>query len=245
MYVHLNELLQITHKNYVLQGIIVTIPESQNISLHIILRDLINQKSKRDNIEFTAYQLARAIGMPRSLITNLTHHDIDKRVTNPRITTLIRIVDFFKKDGFDISLEYLLGFNKKKIDIQKEQISTKTHSTIPIYSSLNSSDKMLGTIDINLSSDSKDIFAVYAENEVTTFFKEGSIFIIDPNLLPEDGNLIAAEISNSKSIIIRKYHLVNGKVHLKSLDPQEEAIIIMPTMQYKIIGIIIQVNAKT
>lgn len=55
--------------------------------IHLTLRKLIEEKSKCDNVKFTACQLAQALSMPRSMITKLTHPDKSKRVINPRIET--------------------------------------------------------------------------------------------------------------------------------------------------------------
>lgn len=212
------------------------------ISIHTVLRNLIEEKSKRDNKEFTAYQLARALDMPRSLITSLTHSDESKRVVNPRISTLLKIVDFFRADGFDIKIEDLLGLNTNTIDITQEQPAINQYLiTIPVYSLIN---KKLGTIDLEISNTATNVMAVYINEEIPPFFKIGSIFIIDKDLSPENDNLVAVTLNNPEHILIKKYLYSKGKTYLQSLDKQEN-IIVMPTMQLKIIGVIIQVNAKT
>jgi len=221
----------------------VTISDKLTISLHTVLKDLIEQKSKRDNVEFTAYQLARLLDMPRSLITSLTHRDESKRVTNPRISTLLKIVDFFRADGFDITIEDLLGLQSKSIDIKQEMaITNQSTATLTIYSLTN---KYLGEIDLNISSSSKNIFALYSDKEILPFFKAGSIFVIDKDSLPENGNLVAVILNNSDRIDIKKYFFSKSKICLQSLDEEQKDIVIMPTMQCKIIGVIIHVNAKT
>ncbi|HSW75745.1 MAG TPA: S24 family peptidase [Candidatus Saccharimonadales bacterium] len=212
------------------------------ISIHTVLRNLIEEKSKRDGIEFTAYQLARALDMPRSLITSLTHSDESKRVVNPRISTLLKIVDFFRADGFNIKIEDLLGLNTNIIDIAQEQPAIdQTLITIPVYSLAN---KKLGTIDLNISNSSTNVIALHINEEIPPFFKMGSIFIIDKDLSPENENLVAVTLNNPDQFLIKKYLYSKGKTYLQSLDKQEK-IVVMPTMQLKIIGVIIQVNAKT
>src|SRR3990167_9854928 len=109
------------------------------ISIHTELKKLIELKSQRDQIKFTAAQLAYALNMPRSMITKLTHSDLSKRVTNPRIDTLLKIVDFFKKAGFNINIDQLLG-NKNLIDIQNQmstQLITKSISLFSFDSAMN------------------------------------------------------------------------------------------------------------
>src|SRR3990167_10553215 len=91
-------------------------------SIHLVLRNLIEQKSKRDQIKFTSAQLANALSMPRSMITKLTHLDESKRVINPRIDTLLKIVEFFRSDGFNITINDLLGITTKSIDVQNQKV---------------------------------------------------------------------------------------------------------------------------
>lgn len=78
----------------------------KNISNSI--RALIECKSKRDQTPFTIYKLAKALGMPHSVLIKLIHTDENKRVHNPRIDTLTKIVNFFKQDGFQISIDDVL-----------------------------------------------------------------------------------------------------------------------------------------
>ena len=90
--------------------------------LHSTLRGLIDLKSQRDGVKFTVYQLAKAINMPHSILIKLIHQDPTKRVNNPRVDTLAKIVEFFKLDGFSITLDDLL-FGNKEIDIQSQSIN--------------------------------------------------------------------------------------------------------------------------
>jgi transcriptional regulator with XRE-family HTH domain len=224
-----------------LQGLVLTV---ENFSLHITLKYLIDQKSKKDNVEFTAYQLAKAIGVPRSLITSLTHPKMSKRVTNPRISTLLKIVNFFRLDGFNITIENLLGITKE-VEIQHEKINTLTEiASIPVYSIDDYSSISLGTINLPLKHKSKNLFALHSEYNIPPFFKAGSFFIIDQDLIPENENLIACSFTDMHKILIRKYILFKNKIYLRSLERNEKDILIMPTTPYKIIGVIIQVNAK-
>ncbi|QLH41414.1 MAG: hypothetical protein HWD59_00860 [Coxiellaceae bacterium] len=64
--------------------------------LHLALKELLEKKSKRDGINFTISQLAKAIDMPHSILVKLIHPDPSKRVTNPRIDTLTKIIDFLE-----------------------------------------------------------------------------------------------------------------------------------------------------
>lgn len=214
-------------------------------SLHLVLRDLIEEKSNRDQIKFTSSQLATALCMPRSMITKLTHPDESKRVINPRIDTLLKIVDFFRSDGFNITIDDLLGMTKKTVDVQEQDILTQNIiKKIPLYSFNSASNKKLGVIDIKISSKSKNVLAYYANEDIQPFFKKGSIFVIDCDQQPDDETLIAVNVKNSMEIKIKKYHVENNQHILKSLDPNDEPIL-MPNPLFDIIGVVVQVNAKT
>ena len=77
------------------------------LNLNRALRALLDAKTQRDQTPFTVYQLAKAIEMPHSILVKLMHEDPSKRVYNPRIETLMRIVSFFQQDGFAVTLDSL------------------------------------------------------------------------------------------------------------------------------------------
>ncbi len=66
------------------------------MKIHLTLKTLMQMKSERDGINFTLYQLAKALNMPHSILSRLVHSQPSKRVNNPRIDTLSKIVDFLK-----------------------------------------------------------------------------------------------------------------------------------------------------
>lgn len=201
-------------------------------SIHIVLKELIEAKSKRDKIKFTSYQLANALSMPRSIISKLTNPDESKRILNPRIETLIKIVDFFREDGFDITIDDLL---KKKTDKYIANIGTYSLSNL---------DSKIGNVQISTSSNSTNLVALHAEKDISPFFKSGSIFIVDRDKNPEHENLIAIKFSNSEEVQIKKYLRDRNKIILQSLDYQAKDSVLLPTEECTIVGVIVQVNAK-
>lgn len=220
------------------------ITDDIQITIHLTLRRLIEEKSKRDNIKFTGCQLAHALGMPRSMITKLTHPDKNKRVTNPRIDTLIKIIEFFKADGFSITLEDLLGLGTKTISVKKQLLPKNRLTTVTVYS-LDETDKKLGEVDIKISNKYKDVIGLCARKDIKPFFKAGSIFIVDPKAKLENDTLIAIKMPDSSHTQIKKYCVHKNKIILKSLDENEQDISLMQTTSIKIIGVIVQVNANT
>lgn len=221
------------------------IPNNFSTSIHTVLKDLIEEKSKRDNIKFTSYQLASALSMPRSIITKLTHTDESKRICNPKIDTLIKIVEYFKEDGFNITVDDLLGIKARSVDVQSQSsMARNSLQSIFLYSLANIEQKM-GIIEIKLSDAHKNVLAYYLEEDIEPFFKTGSIFIVDLDLQPSHDTLIALQLDNSKKINIKKYFVEKNKIILKSLDYKNKDIVLMPTQACKILGVIVQINAKT
>lgn len=214
-------------------------------SIHRVLKWLIEEKSKRDNVKFTGYQLANALDMPRSIITKLTHADDSKRIINPKIETLLKIVNYFKLDGFDITIDDLLGLGSRSIDVQIQPLlSNQKTQTIPLYS-MNHDKQQLGSIDINLSAIESDLQAYYLEEDIQPFFKTGSIFIVDLNSKPSNDTLIAIKLGDSQKIQIKKYLTKKNKIILKSIGQDEDDINLMPTEVCNILGVVIHINAKT
>jgi hypothetical protein len=223
----------------------VVLTEKFQIAIHLTLKRLIEEKSKRDKVKFTACQLAKALAMPRSIITKLTHYDKTKRVTNPRIDTLMKIIDYFRKDGFDIKVEDLLGIATKTINVKTQSLIMQNQVVIvPVYS-LEAKKGKLGMIDIKLSGEHKNVIAFYADKGIKPFFKAGSIFIVDSNTALKHDNLIAIKLTYTDDIQIKKYCVHHSKITLRSLDDREKDITLMPTTQSEIIGVVVQINANT
>ena len=214
-------------------------------SLHTILKELIEAKSKRDNMKFTSYQLAAAVGIPRSILTKLTHPDENKRIINPKIETLLKIVSYFKSDGFDITIDAFLGLRNKSIDVPSLSLhSNKEIQKLPLFS-LDNDRQQLGNIDIKLPSTNDHVQAYYLENDIPPFFKTGSIFIVNLSLNPANDTLVAIKLNGSHKIHIKKYHHKKNKTLLKSLTNEEKDILLMPTDIYHLLGVVTHINAKT
>lgn len=216
------------------------IVEQEQHAMHITLKQLIQAKSQRDNIKFTACQLAKILSIPRSILTKLTHHDVAKRVKNPKIETIMKIVDFFKQDGFDITIEKLLG---QKLIIHDVSCMAK----IPLYSM--HKQKKIGYAEIKILHDqimhnTANLIGLEAPYDIEPFFKIGSIFIVNNNMDFADQHLIAITIIDNNDIQIKRYCIDNQQIYLQEIDKNANKILLDP-LKFKIIGVIIQINAKT
>lgn len=216
-------------------------------AIHVALKELIERKSKRDKVHFTIYQLAKAIKMPHSMLSRLIHADPAKRVHNPRIDTLAKIIDFFRGNGFNVTIDDLLGGLTRNvaIDVNHQDINVFTaNRSVAVFSFEVSQPKQIGTINVKLTDNVKHAIAWMVDEEIKPMFKAGSIFIVDPELLPEHEMLVVARLDGYKKILIRKYCMEGRKIILRSFDHHVTPIELMPTMHYSL-EVVVQVNART
>lgn len=220
--------------------------EEQN-DIRLALKELIEMKSKRDNSNFTISQLANEIGMPHSILSKLTHSDPLRRVTNPRIETIKKIVHFFRKDGFDITIDNLLkGIeHKPTINVEHQDNITVVKKHIPLFLLDSALKNSIGSVEIDLTSHSNNLIALVSDEFIEPLFKRGSVFIIDKMATPKNDNLVAVRIQDHQKILIRKYTIENNKIILKQRDNDTSPIILMPTISYCILGVVVQANIKT
>lgn len=210
-------------------------------TIHLVLKDLIEQKSKRDHSHFSLCQLAKAIDMPHSILSKLTHEDPARRVSNPRIDTLSKIVNFFKRDGFDITIDALLGGTPNK-SIQEQN----TKPRIPLYFLDSDLNHKIGTVEVEITiTDGHHLLAFVSDEYIEPMFKKGSVFVVNKQGVPQDGTLVAVKLTGHEKLLIRKLCISGHKMMLKLHDMDQSPIMLLPTQPYKIIGVVVQVNAKT
>ncbi|KAF5271611.1 hypothetical protein FQR65_LT05232 [Abscondita terminalis] len=210
-------------------------------------KTLMQIKSTRDGAKFTLYRLAKTLNMPHSVLLRLIHLEPTKRVNNPRIDTLNKIVEFFKLDGFNITVnDLLMGLNDgSELMIQDQPtISFNTETELPLYSFNALKLDKIGKINIKLSTPTQHLIALQSEQEIKPIFKKGSIFIVDPNAALEKDSLIAVKIENNLEILIRKLHIEFDKILLMTYDNSTAPLIFNPKL-HSILGVVVQVNAKT
>lgn len=215
------------------------------MKIHLTLKALMQMKSERDGTNFTLYQLAKALNMPHSILSRLVHSQPSKRVNNPRIDTLFKIVEFFKTDGFNITVnDLLLGFKKDTVNIQDQTLdSFLTAVKLPLYSFNIGQSKQMGIATIKLTAIPNNALAFLSDEAIQPLFKPGSIFIVDTQLKPKKDSLVAIKLENYSKILIRKFHLERNKKWLKSIDGSTD-MVMLEQKYHSIIGVVIQINAK-
>lgn len=225
---------------------IVTRSDITTDAIHWVISDLIQQKSKRDNVKFTASRLAKELNVPRSLVSRLIHSDPSKRVTNPTIETLIKIIDYFRSDGFDVTLDDLLGLRKQVIDIQAQQTGLLTEkASVPLYSLSDPFGESLGVVETKLVEAKETLLAFQLDRDIQPMFKPGSIFFVDTSLKPSVNMLIAMRFEGKNELTIGKYIISHDNELLLSYYPESQIIKIDVSSSYQVLGGVIQVYANT
>lgn len=213
------------------------------------INQLMELKSEREHKNFTMYQLAKAINMPHSMLIKLLHADPNKRVLNPRVETLAKIVRFFQEDGFNITIDDVLSGNilsKNTIEVADQVCDGDAKKkSITLYDMSGDLNKTLGLITLPVSSNSEDLIAFISSENIEPMFKKGSVFIVDKNLKPTNNTLVAAVNNTNNRILIRKYYVANNIKTLKSYDNEIKDIDLSLNKETQILGVIIQVDAKT
>lgn len=228
----------------ILIGIFVTSEISTSL-INSVLNELIKKKSSKDGVKFTSSKLASALDLPRSSIFRLIHPDKEKRMTNPTIGTLIKIVEFFKADGINVSIDDFVGI-KKTVNVQDQELGLLRHSiTMPVYTLDGSVDKGSSTITINVDDTNNNFVALLTEEDMKPIFKKGSVFIVNKDLLPEDENLVGITFDKKNPILIGKLHKKNNKLTISLFDKKSTEIDLLIKTNYDIIGVVVQIIAKT
>lgn len=211
--------------------------------ISIVLNELIDKKSQRDGIKFTSSKLASALDLPRSSISRLIHPDRNKRLTNPTIGTLIKIVEFFKNDGINVSVNDFVGLNNERvIDVQEQEVGLLKYSiTVPVYNLDGMLETEISTIAVNVDDNTNKFVAFVIKEDIKPIFKSGSIFIINESLIPQDDNLIGVKLEDKNQILIGKLHKNNDKMIVSLLDQKYTEKNICLISNYSIIGVVVQI----
>ena len=214
-------------------------------NLPMMIRRLIAQKAARDGSNFNVSQLAKAVNMPHSILVKLLHLDPAKRVTNPRIETLIKIVDFFRQEGFTVSLDDLLSgvLPEQHVDVASQQVGGfSIQRTLSALSFAEYDVPPIGEVTIKLTQPAEHAVAYVADQDIPPLFNAGSLFVVDPYRLPEEGMMIAVRLMSGDGVKIGKLQVLPHRRVLLAFDTHESAI---DMSSVEVLGVVIQVNAKT
>lgn len=149
--------------------------------------------------------LAQILGIPMMTIRRIMCGE----TTDPRISTLKLIADYFHT-----SIDNLIATNNH--NFTKEIKSTKSY-LVPILN-WETAEKITSINDLDLSNwkewqsvsindddiISKNAFALESRPSMYPRFPQGTIFIVDPELTPTDGDIVLIKIKKNKELTLRE-----------------------------------------
>lgn len=182
-------------------------------------------------------EIATALNIPVMTIRRLTSGE----TTDPHISTLKQIADYF-----EVSIDSLIG------GIDSTPIELMHKKNMPCFVPVLDWAKMsqitsLKDIDLSTWKEwqpvilgeqhtlSEDAFALESKPSMRPRFPTGTLFIIDPNETPMDGDLVLIKIKNDDNLSIREISIDPPKWQLLPTIPGSETLFYSPK-EHAIIG---------
>lgn len=178
--------------------------------------------------------LSIAAGVPASTITRI------RRQGNPTIATLEPLLDFFRLD-----MDSLLYADMSDPDYQQRKQSGKlTH--LPVYSledikrgldKMKSAkiSKFVGAAGIT----GERVFGVHITTQsLVPAFRKNSIAIVDPDLLPKEGDYVLCCFDGDETLVFRQVFMDGKHYFFKPVNPEFGEM--KSYKKFEIIGVIIK-----
>ena len=175
-------------------------------------KEIHNQKSIADNLSglleknnLNSNQLANILGIPMMTVRRLLSGETE----DPRISTLKIISDYF-----GVSVDVLAGDNSQNLLMPSKKIAAYLVPKIS-WDSL-SEITNIKEVDFNAFKEwqsvslneqdtiSKSTFALESKPSMYPRFPSGSIFIIDPEIIPADGDIVLVKIKLNNNVTLRE-----------------------------------------
>jgi len=181
-------------------------------------------KTIRENKKLSRENFAQLIG-----VTGNTIYRIEKDQSIPTTPVLTKIAE-----TLDISVDYLLGFSKKRFLKENEKIKPgdirKNLKMIPVVGEIsagNGIDPIEDIIDMISIPEEKQVdFALFVKGDsMTPKFQEGDLALVIKTPVLENGEIGVIAINGHKAVL-KKFYQYESMVQLISLNPEYEPIII-------------------
>lgn len=176
------------------------------------LKEIHSQKSIADNLSgllktnnLTSNQLANLLGIPPMTVRRLLSGETE----DPRISTLKIISDYF-----GVSVDVLVGDKSQNLLMPSKKVAAYLVPKLSwnILSTINRINEInFNTLNewqsITLNEQdtiSKSTFALESKPSMYPRFPNGSIFIIDPEIIPADGDIVLVKIKINNNVTLRE-----------------------------------------
>lgn len=203
-------------------------PQAEQLSVN--LKRLLKERHISEN------ELAQALNIPVMTVRRI----VSGETTDPRISTLKLFADYF-----ETSLDQLIHSSKA---IQK--LSQNNPKSVPVLGwELISNHSSIDNIDLSSWNDwhsvitSNDIslgentFALESKPSMQPRFTRGTLFIIDPNTTPIDGDIILIKIKKDSTLTLRELAIDSPKWQLQPVIAGSE-MLSYDKSKHTIIGVV-------
>ncbi|OAI45990.1 hypothetical protein AYO45_01910 [Gammaproteobacteria bacterium SCGC AG-212-F23] len=222
-----NEVINVAHISS------LTIDKSELQILAKNLRMLLNAKGVSE------YEIAQSLGIPFMTVRRI----VSGETGDPRISTLKLIASYF-----NVSIDSLLEENDSK---SPDFLTKRMPQFIPILDwDIVANTKSIEDIDLSEWNDwhpiipeenlslSKSAFALASRHSMQPRFPMGTLFIIDPNEAPADGDIVLIKMKSDGELSLRELIIDSPKWQLQPVVSGSE-VLYYEENQHQIIGIII------
>jgi transcriptional regulator with XRE-family HTH domain len=182
--------------------------------------------------------IAKTINLPALTIRRL----VSEETTDPRLSTIRLIADYF-----DVSLDFLSENTDESCAIF---IKRNRPTFVPILDWETAAKiKSLKEIDLTIWKDwqaitlktqhfiSEKAFALTNRPSMETSFPRGTIFVIEPNSKPEDGDMVLVKIKKNNELSLRKIIMDPPEWMLESIAIGSKSILHSED-EHKIVGVV-------
>ena len=184
-----------------------------------------------------ANQLANILGIPMMTVRRL----ISGETEDPRISTLKIIADYFQ-----VSIDFLILEDQEDVIIANKKIKSFllpkiTWEKLPQFNSIegmNLTDwKEWQSLSLNESDTiSKKSFVIESRPSMCPRYPKGTLFVIEPNASPTDGDIVLVNIKENNEFTLRELIIDPPNWKLTSLIEDSAAINFSSTL-HEIIGV--------
>ncbi|QRN04433.1 helix-turn-helix domain-containing protein [Legionella sp. MW5194] len=191
-----------------------------------------------DSHQVSEYDLAKNLNIPYNTINRI----INGTTTDPRLSTLQQIADFF-----GVNLDFLVGTNEQSKNISIPLMSwdfvSKPNFTLAFDKITWEKWVPVGNLLDNIHSTDL-IFALESTKSMHTRFPVGTLFVLQTNLLPIDGDLVLIKFKTDNSISLRELTIDSPNWLLNPIVTGSQ-LLTFNQMEHEIIAIVILTLTQT
>ncbi len=179
-------------------------------SQRLLAKNLVSLLKKN---HVTASQLAHALELPLITIRRLLSGETE----DPRISTLKSITDYF-----NVSIDFIVHDNPhaatmleqriKSYRVPKRSWSDLTHLDTLIFTNEQAWESIFISQDVSASA-----FALESKPSMYLRFPRGTIFVIDPEITPKDGDIVLVHFKENNDYTLKELMIDPPEMRLNPL----------------------------